>query len=156
MTYHEDDAKFTSVTQPFDKKINDILLKTLRREQKLRSDNNLQLVLWLSQGPHYETEAEVTAAERMGADCCGMTSPREAKLCAELGVPYSCLTIASNWAAGRHPGDPNMALSHEEVAEMSKTTTGTILACLVDLLKDYGSAAGSDSAAPSPKKQKRK
>lgn len=32
-TYHEDDAKFTSVTKPFDKELNTALLKTLRRVQ---------------------------------------------------------------------------------------------------------------------------
>ena len=50
-----------------------------------------------------------------------MTMPREAKLCAELGVPYAALLIATNWAAARHPGDATKALSHDEVsAESSK------------------------------------
>jgi len=149
-TYHEDDAKFTSVTQPFDPELNKVLLKTLRRAQKLRADTKLELVTWLSPGPLYETEAEVTAAERLGADVVGMTAPREAKLTAELGVRYACLCIASNWAAGRHPGDPTMALSHEEVSEMSARTTSTIIACIVDVLGQKG--AEPSSVAPSPKR----
>lgn len=155
VTFHDDDAKFTSVTQPFNAKLNAALLKTLRREQKLKSDVQLEFTYWLSQGPFYETPAEVTAAERLGAHICGMTAVREAKLCCELNLPYSALTIASNWAAGRHPGDPTMALSHEEVSEMSARVTGTIVACLVDLLKNglpaQGGKSGTASAVPTPK-----
>lgn len=160
VTFHEDDAVFTSVTQPFNVPINNALLKTLRREQKLKADVQLEFTYWLSQGPYYETPAEVTAAERLGAHVCGMTCVREAKLCAELDIPYSSLTIASNWAAGRHPGEATRALSHEEVAETSARTTGTIVACLVDLLKNGLPNPAGKSSLPSPaasprKKQKR-
>ena len=156
VTFHDEDAKFTSVTQPFDPALNAALLKTLRREQKIKSDVQLEFTYWLSQGPYYETPAEVTAAERLGAHVCGMTAVREAKLCCELGVPYSALTIASNWAAGRHPGDPTMALSHAEVAETSARVTGTIIACLVDLLKNGLPSKGSASTQPSPLRKKQK
>lgn len=146
ITFHDEDAKFTSMTTPFDPRLNAALLRTLRREQQLDDSANLELTYWLSQGPFYETPAEVTAAERLGAHVCGMTAVREAKLCRELDLPYSALTIASNWAAGRQPGDPNFQLSHAEVSEMSASVTGTIVACLVDLLKD-GLPASAPAAA---------
>ena len=92
-TYHDDDAKFTSVTQPFDAKTNTQLLKTLRRVQHLPEEAPLEMVAWLSVGPHYETAAEVNAAGILGADVVGMTAPREAKLCAELGVQGSCKRV---------------------------------------------------------------
>jgi len=78
----------------------------------------------------------VTAAERLGAHALGMTAAREAKLCCELGVPYCLLTVSSNWAAGRHPGDPTMQLSHEEVSEVSAGVTHVVVECLTDLLKN--------------------
>ena len=114
-TFFHDDAHFTSVTDPFDAKMNDLLIRTLRKEQGLPADHPMEFTTWLSTGPHYETKAEVNAIDRMGGDCCGMTAPREAKLCAELSLPFSCLLISSNWAAGRAPGDPTKALNHEEV-----------------------------------------
>ena len=42
------------------------------------------------------------------------------------------------------PGDKNAALCHAEVSEVSKTTTGKIVACLVDLLKNgyWGATIG--------------
>lgn len=134
-TFFHDDAKFTSMTEPFDSTLNEMLVKTLRAEQNVADDVQLEFTLWLSTGPHYETKGEITAIERMGGDVVGMTAPREAKLCAELSLPYACLTIASNWAAGRAPGDPKKALNHEEVSETSKGTTGIIIACLTDLFK---------------------
>jgi len=141
-TFSEDNAKFTSMTQPFSPKLNAQLLKTLRREQGVPEDVQLEFVFWLSQGPHYETEAEVTAVERVGGEVCGMTAPREAKLAAELEIPYSALTIASNWAAGRNPGNKYEALCHEDVSAVSKTTTGKIVACLCDLIKNASASGG--------------
>lgn len=134
-TFFHDDAKFTSMTEPFDGALNETLLKTLRAEQKIKADVQLEFTLWLGTGPQYETKAEINAIERMGGELVGMTAPREAKLCAELDLPYAALAIASNWAAGRAPGDPTKALNHEEVAATSKGTTGIIVACLIDLFK---------------------
>ena len=200
-TYYEESAKFTSVTQPFNKEANEALMATLRRVQKLSAKAPLERVLWLSTGPQYETEAEVNAVDVLGGDIVGMTAPREAKLCAELGmltsplrerhprtlrradaalgafstrpsprahdrrtrravpagVPYSVLAIASNWAAGRHPAGRDVALSHEEVSEMSSTTVGTVIACLTDLLKfGLGNATSKPAAAAPNGKGKRK
>jgi purine nucleoside phosphorylase len=130
-------------------------MKTLRQVQKISPDVKLEFTFWLSVGPQYETEAEIIAAERLGAEVVGMTCPREAKLCAELDVPYTSMAIASNWAAGRHPGDPNMALSHSEVSEISARTTGTIVACLVDILRDgLTTKTGTFDATSSGKKQR--
>ena len=68
---------------------------------------------------------------------------REAKLCRELDLPYAALLIASNWAAGRHPGDASRALTHSEVSETSRQVTGTIVTCLVELLKADGQYDGA-------------
>jgi purine nucleoside phosphorylase len=136
------------VTQPFNYKLNAALLRTLRTEQKLSGSVKMEFVLWLSTGPQYETEAEVNAIERMGGEVVGMTAAREAKLCAELGMPYTSLVIASNWAAGRHPGDPNQSLSHAEVSETSRKTTKLIVSCLINLLQNNPLSDGAVSPTP--------
>ena len=73
-------AVFTSVTQPFDEILNKQLEETLRRVQELSGNVRLQYTYWLSCGPQYETEAEVTAIDRFGGEVCGFTMPREAKV----------------------------------------------------------------------------
>jgi len=136
VTFNESSAKFTSVTQPFDEALNEQLEGTLRRMQGLGGGVRLGFTCWLSTGPQYETEAEVNAIDRLGGEVCGFTMPREAKLCAELGIPYAALLVATNWAAGRHPGDHAKALSHEEVTACAAQRLDVIRGCLVDVLKD--------------------
>jgi len=55
----------------------------------------------VTQGPRLETAAEVDRLERDGCSLIGMTSMPEAGLAAELGIPYACLALVVNAAAGR-------------------------------------------------------
>ncbi len=57
-------------------------------------------VMAVTQGPRLETPAEVRRLQRDGADMVGMTGMPEAALAAELGLPYACLAVSVNWAAG--------------------------------------------------------
>ena len=101
MTFHDDESTFTSVTLPFDPEMNLRLEAVLRAAQNLHADERLRYTYWLTQGPQFETIAEVNAIEQLGGDMVGMTMPREAKLAKELDLPYAAVCISSNWAAGR-------------------------------------------------------
>ena len=57
----------------------------------------------LSQGPRFETPAEVDRIERDGGDVVGMTGMPEAALAAELNLCYACINLVVNPAAGRSP-----------------------------------------------------
>lgn len=134
-TFHEDNAKFTSVTQPFDKALNRQLEEVLRRVQSLDDEVRLSYTYWLATGPQYETEAEIVAIDRLGGEVCGFTMPREAKLAAEIGIPYAAMLVATNWAAGRHPGDNAKPLSHDEHSEFAAERFGVTFSCLAGLLE---------------------
>ncbi len=54
-------------------------------------------------GPRFETPAEITAFGRLGADLVGMTGCPEAALAAELELPYASIGVISNAAAGLGP-----------------------------------------------------
>lgn len=54
-----------------------------------------------TQGPRLETVAEVARLERDGADIIGMTGMPEAALARELELPYACLALVVNPAAGK-------------------------------------------------------
>ena len=62
-------------------------------------------------GPRYETPHEIEVYEKLGADVVGMTAATEAIAMREAGVPYGCLAVVTNLAAG-YEDEP---LSHEEV-----------------------------------------
>ena len=63
-------------------------------------------------GPRYETPHEIQLFRHLG-DLVGMTASSEAILMREAGVPYACLAVATNLAAGISANP----LSHEEVVE---------------------------------------
>jgi len=133
-TFHDDEAVFTSVTEPFSSELNSILEKLLRESQDFAKDENLMYTYWLAQGPHFETRAEIDAIDKLGGDMVGMTMPRESKLARELEIPYVAVCISSNWAAGREPGDSTADLSHHEVSSKANTRLGPVWDCLVKLL----------------------
>jgi 5'-methylthioinosine phosphorylase len=54
-----------------------------------------------TQGPRLETIAEVNRLEKDGCDVVGMTGMPEAVLARELDLPYACLALVVNRAAGK-------------------------------------------------------
>ncbi|MEM7093304.1 MAG: S-methyl-5'-thioinosine phosphorylase [Actinomycetota bacterium] len=51
-------------------------------------------------GPRFETRAEIEMMRRLGGDLVGMTGCPEVVLAAELAVPYASIGVISNRAAG--------------------------------------------------------
>ena len=69
-----------------------------------------------TEGPRFETPAEIRMFQRLGADLVGMTSVPEVVLARELGMCYASIGMVTNEAAGiaTHP------LTHAEVMESMK------------------------------------
>jgi purine-nucleoside phosphorylase len=70
-------------------------------------------VLGVMLGPSYETPAEITMLERLGADVVCMSTAPEAIAAAALRLPCIAISCVTNWAAGRSPAK----LSHEDVTK---------------------------------------
>jgi 5'-methylthioadenosine phosphorylase len=51
-------------------------------------------------GPRFETPAEIRMYERLGVDLVGMTGVPESHLARELGMHYAAVAYSINWAAG--------------------------------------------------------
>ena len=64
-----------------------------------------------TEGPRFETAAEVRMLRTLGADVVGMTNVPEVVLAREAGLCYAAICIVCNWGAGM-TSDP---LTHEEV-----------------------------------------
>lgn len=62
-----------------------------------------------TQGPRLESVAEIVRMERDGCDIVGMTGMPEAALARELSLPYACLALVVNPAAGKSSGIITMA-----------------------------------------------
>jgi len=57
-----------------------------------------------TQGPRFETVAEIRRLERDGGDIVGMTGMPETSLARELGLCYACIAVVANPAAGKAAG----------------------------------------------------
>ena len=66
-----------------------------------------------TEGPRYETPAEIRAYAAWGADVVGMTNVPEVTLAREAGLCYASLSLVTNFAAGIS----DKQLSHREVVE---------------------------------------
>jgi 5'-methylthioadenosine phosphorylase/5'-methylthioinosine phosphorylase len=64
-----------------------------------------QITYAATQGPRFETAAEIARLERDGAHVVGMTGMPEAGLARELGLCYAAIAVIVNPAAGKTTGE---------------------------------------------------
>lgn len=81
-------------------------------------------------GPQYETPAEIKALKILGANVVGMSTVPEIISAAHCSLPILCLSTVSNYAAGI----TGEALTGDEVVEMGKRTSATLIKLLSDLV----------------------
>ena len=67
-----------------------------------------------TEGPRYETRAEVKMFQMLGGTVVGMTGVPEVVLARELGLCYANISAITNWAAGI----TKTALKHSEVVQI--------------------------------------
>ena len=68
-----------------------------------------------TEGPRFETAAEIDRLERDGCTMVGMTAMPEAALARELGMEYAACAVVSNAAAGRGPAEISMEAIYEHL-----------------------------------------
>nr|MBF0685665.1 S-methyl-5'-thioinosine phosphorylase [Pseudomonas sp.] len=116
-TYFEGDIEHVThvdFSYPYDEALRQRLIAGLAAEGYLFSSH---AVYGCTQGPRLETVAEIARMERDGCDIVGMTGMPEAVLARELEVPYACLALVVNPAAGKTQGIITMAEIEAALAE---------------------------------------
>jgi purine-nucleoside phosphorylase len=88
-------------------------------------------------GPSYETPAEITAFERLGADAVGMSTVPEAIVARQCGMKVAGISCITNLAAGRG----NAPLSHAEVLDTAEKVKKLATELLEYFARLYGSKA---------------
>jgi 5'-methylthioadenosine phosphorylase len=109
VTRFERHVVHTDMTAPFDPSLRRALLSAARREGLDVQDGGVYVC---SNGPRYETPAEIAFYRSAGGDVIGMTVGTEAVAMREAGVPYACLAGVTNLAAGL----TESTLEHQEVS----------------------------------------
>lgn len=115
----------TDFSQPFDPELTARLMKEVPTSERC--------VYACTSGPRYETPAEIACLQSVGCDVVGMTASSEAIAMREIGVPYACVCIVTNYAAG--VSDHN--LSHTEVEQQMSRSAERVIAILKKLAADF-------------------
>lgn len=84
-----------------------------------------------TEGPRFETAAEIEMFKILGGQVIGMTSVPEVCLARELGICYANISIVTNYAAGISPG----ILTHAEVVEMMQSSINHIRYLIMESVK---------------------
>lgn len=99
-----------------------------------------------TEGPRYETAAEIRMFQMLGGDLVGMTSVPEVVLAREAGLCYATLALVTNYAAGISPHP----LSHQEVVDMmgrSQAVLRQLIFAAIESLPEERSCACARAAA---------
>jgi len=97
----EGDVSHAEFTEPYSTVMRKILIKA---SQENEIDVVKQGVYAVTQGPRFETAAEIVRYARDGATIVGMTAMPEAVLARELGLAYTTIALSVNYAAGVENG----------------------------------------------------
>lgn len=103
----------TDFTEPYCPDLRKVLIDECRRGKLYFSTGGTYVT---TEGPRFETPAEIRAYSRLGGDLVGMTNVPEVVLAREAGICYAAVALVTNYAAGISPD----ILTHEEVLEVMK------------------------------------
>jgi len=115
LTFFDDAVRHTDMTEPYDSDLRSLLLACAEAEGVKMTATGTYIC---TNGPRFETPAEIKMAGVMGAHLVGMTGCPEVVLANELGIPYASIGVVSNMAAGL-TGDP---LSLDDINHILKDT----------------------------------
>jgi len=113
------------MTEPYCPELRELLVKSAK---KLNIGVYPNATYVCTEGPRFETVAEIKAFRKLGADLVGMTGVPECVLARELGMCYAGLGIVTNYAAGISKAK----LTYTEVAEMLGKNTSRIQKLLLE------------------------
>jgi len=116
------------MTHPYCPQMSEILIEIL---EDLRLTYHPGGTYACTEGPRFETPAEIRMLESLGADVVGMTGVPEVVLARELEMCYAGLAVVANPAAGISEG----RLTSDEVLEMMSEKEEEIRTVIRELVK---------------------
>ncbi len=125
--YDEAPVTHIDLSQPYCPEIRVLLIETIKKHFARTWGRS---VLVCTEGPRYETPAEIEMLRRLGCDIVGMTSFPEAVLARELEICYATVCFVSNMAAGIQ-----QRLTAREVTKMAKQKMPLIRQILTEIIE---------------------
>jgi 5'-methylthioadenosine phosphorylase len=125
--YNEAPVTHIDVSQPYCPEIRKLLIET---SKKLGFHVWNKAVLVCTEGPRYETPAEIEMFRRLGCDIVGMAGIPEAVLARELEMCYASICYVSNMAAG-----VQKRLTAFEISNVSRSVLPKVEQILIETIK---------------------
>lgn len=124
-TFHDrpGEVHHTDMTDVYDPELRAVLARSAEMEG---IDLGAGVTYVCTNGPRFETPAEIRMYAQLGAGVVGMTGYPEVALAREAGLPYAAVAVVSNVAAGMADG----AISHDEIWDMLEGTKGPLFRLL--------------------------
>lgn len=114
-------------TEPYCPEVRKILLEAAESLGMKAHDRGTYVC---TEGPRFETPAEIRMFAMLGGDLVGMTNVPEVVLAREVGICYATISMVTNFAAGISSGP----LTHEEVLTIMKENTENLRRMLLKAL----------------------
>lgn len=115
----EDGVAHVDVTWPYCPELRAVALERGRAAELSVHDGG---VYACTEGPRFESAAEIRMLAQLGADVVGMTGVPEVALCRELGLCYAAVAMVTNLAAGLRPGP----VTHHDVLAVQRANAETL------------------------------
>jgi 5'-methylthioadenosine phosphorylase len=125
--YDKAPVTHVDVSEPYCPEMRNLLITNAK---KLRLPLTEKSVLVCTEGPRFETPAEIEMFRRAGCDIVGMTGVPEVVLARELEMCYAAVCYVSNMAAGTQK-----RLTASEVAKTSKQILPKMEKLLIETVK---------------------
>lgn len=123
-TFYEDKVVHIDVTEPYCPQLRDVLAKS--------GEVLLGGTYVCTEGPRFETPAEIKMFKMLGGDLVGMTGIPEVTLAREREMCYNSICIVSNYASGISEDE----LTIDEVFEMVGEMEADLLELIYNFIKN--------------------
>lgn len=123
----EKGPRFVDMTEPYDKKLSQ-LLKSCLRSQKARVFEGVYVGVM---GPTYETAAEIQFYAKMGGGAVGMSTVADVIAARHAGLRVAGLSCVTNLGTGLS----RVKLSHDDVKKVAQKVEKSFSAALVEFVK---------------------
>ena len=110
-TFFDDEVVHTDFTHPYCPQLQEVIT---RAAANLGINLHVKGTYVCTEGPRFETPAEIRMFASLGGDVVGMTNVPEVVLAREAKICYASIATVTNFAAGISPSK----ITHEEVIEI--------------------------------------
>jgi 5'-methylthioadenosine phosphorylase len=124
-TFFTNDVVHTDVTPPYSPALRKAFIDAAAALESPIRDRGTYVC---TDGPRFETPAEIRMMARLGGDVVGMTGANEAMLAIEAGMHYCGASVVTNYGAGL----TSAAIAHESVHDIVVGVAPKLQAILVN------------------------